>query len=171
MNKEISDLERLGALIKDIKFTMLTTVSTDGTIHSRPMATLKLDVKKFDGTLWFFSKKNSIKNHEIENDQHVNLAYANPDKQHYASVCGRAIISTDKAKIRELWNSTLKAWFPEGLEDPEITLIGVNVESAELWDSPPSKVVQLAGFMKASITGRPFDQNLNSQHIDLQNRH
>lgn len=171
MNKEISDLERLGTLIKDIKFTMLTTVSPDGTIHSRPMATQKLDVKKFDGTLWFFSKKDSLKNHDIENEQHVNLAYANPDKQQYASVSGRAIITTDKAKIRELWNPMLKAWFPEGVDDPEITLIGVNVESAELWDSPPSKVVQLAGFMKASLTGRPFDQNLNSKHIELQNRH
>jgi general stress protein 26 len=171
MNKEISDLERLGNLIKDIKFTMLSTVCEDGTIHSRPMATQKLDVKKFDGTLWFFSRKNSIKNHEIENDQHVNLAYASPDSQKYASVCGRALITSDKAKIKELWNPTLKAWFPEGVDDPEISLIGVQVESAELWDSPPSKVVQLAGFMKASITGKPFDQNLNSQHIELQNRH
>lgn len=171
MNKEISDLERLGTLIKDIKFTMLTTVSADGSIHSRPMATQKLDVKSFDGTLWFFSKRDSFKNHDIENDQHVNLAYAEPSSQHYASVCGRAIISNDKAKMRELWNPMLKAWFPEGVDDPEITLIGVQVESAELWDSPPGKVVQLAGFMKASLTGRPFDQNLTSKHIELQNRH
>ncbi len=171
MNNEISDLERLATLIKDINFTMLTTVSENGTIHSRPMATQKVDVKKFDGTLWFFSKKNSFKNHDIENDQNVNLAYANPDKQQYASVCGRAIITTDQKKIRELWNPMLKAWFPEGIDDPEISLIGVQVESAELWDSPPSKVVQLAGFVKASLTGQPFDQNLNSKHIDLQSRH
>lgn len=171
MNREITDLERLATLIKDIKFTMLSTVCEDGTIHSRPMVTQKIEVKSFDGTLWFFSKKNSIKNHDIENDQHVNLAYANTDKQHYASVQGRAFTSTDKNKMRELWNPALKAWFPEGIDDPEISLIGVNVESAELWDSPPGKVVQLVGFMKSTLTGRPLDQNLSSRHIELQNRH
>ncbi len=167
MNNEMTDLERLATLIKDIKFTMLTTVSEDGTIHSRPMATQKIEVKSFDGTLWFFSKKNSFKNHDIESEQQVNLAYANPDDQKYASVQGRAMISEDKEKMRELWNPALKAWFPEGIDDPEISLIGVQVESAELWDSPPSKVVQLAGFVKATLTGKPLDQNLTSKHIDL----
>jgi general stress protein 26 len=167
MNNQMTDLERLATLIKDIKFTMLTTVSEDGTIHSRPMATQKIEVKSFDGTLWFFSKKNSFKNHDIENEQQVNLAYANPDDQKYASVQGRATISEDKEKMRELWNPTLKAWFPEGIDDPEISLIGVQVESAELWDSPPSKVVQLAGFVKSTLTGKPLDQNLTSKHIDL----
>jgi general stress protein 26 len=170
MNKEMSDLERLASMIKDIKFTMLTTVTDDGSIHSRPMATQNLD-ETFDGTLWFFSKKHSFKNHDIQTDQNVNLAYANPDKQHYASVSGRAIISNDKSKMQELWNPLLKAWFPEGLEDPEISLIGVRVESAELWDSPPSKVVQLAGMVKSAVTGKPYDQKAHSQHIDLQSQH
>lgn len=167
MNKETTDLETLASIIKDIKFTMLTTVSDEGTIHSRPMATQNLDVKKFDGTLWFFSKKNSFKNYDIENDQHVNLAYSNPSTQQYASVSGRATISRDKTKMKELWNPMLKAWFPEGIDDPDITLIGVNVESAEIWDSPPSKVVQLAGFVKSAVTGKPLDQNLSSKHLDL----
>ncbi len=171
MNKEISDFERLAKLVKDIKFTMLTTVGPDGAIHSRPMITQRLDVKNFDGTLWFFSKKNSLKNHDIENHQYVNLTYTNTKKQRYASVCGRAIISDNKEKIRELWNPILKAWFPEGVEDPQITLIGVNVESAELWDSFPGKVIQLAGFIKASLTGRPFDQDLSPLHIEFQTRH
>jgi general stress protein 26 len=171
MNQEMTDLERLATLIKDIRFTMLSTVSEDGAIHSRPMATQKIDVKSFDGSLWFFSKKNSFKNHDIANDQNVNLAYANPDDQKYASVQGRAIISTDREKMKELWNPALKAWFPEGMEDPEISLIGVQVESAELWDSPPSKVVQLAGFVKSTLTGKPLDHDLSSKHIDLHSRH
>jgi general stress protein 26 len=169
--KETSDLEKLAAMIKDIKFTMLSTVTADGSIHSRPMATQHLDVKSFDGTLWFFSKKSSFKNSDIKTEQHVNLAYANADKQQYVSVSGRAQISNDKQKMKELWNPLLKAWFPEGLEDPEISLIGVQVDNAELWDSPPSKVVQLAGFVKSAVTGRPYDQKNHSQHIELQNRH
>lgn len=166
MNEQ-QNAETLINMIRDIKFTMMTTVGTDGTIHSRPMGTLKGTTDNFDGTLWFFSRQNSHKNHDIEKDQHVNLAYADPDKHHYISVCGRAFVSRDKTKMAELWNPMLKAWFPEGLEDPDISLIGVNVESAEIWDSPPGKVVQLMGFVKSAVTGKPYDQKNHSQHIEL----
>jgi hypothetical protein len=30
----------------------------------------------------------------------------------------------------------------------------VNIEEAEYWDSPNSKLVQLAGFVKAIVTGK-----------------
>lgn len=172
MNKMETDLERLAGMISDIQFTMLTTVGDDGSIHSRPMATQKINPQKFDGTLWFFSKKNSHKIHCIENDQHVNLAYADPDHQRYVSICGRASISEDKSKMRELWEPGLKAWFPEGLEDPDLTLIGVSLENAEIWDSPPSKMVQMAGLVKSAVTGKPLNQNKSqSQHIEIPNRH
>lgn len=170
MNNETNDLEKLSSIIKDIKFTMLTTVAPDGKIHSRPMASL-MDSKNFDGTLWFFSKNNSYKNHDIRSDQHVNLAYANPDKQQYVSISGRAYVTRDKERMKELWNPIYMAWFPEGLEDPEISLIGVTCESAELWDSPPSKVVQMAGFVKAAVTGQPYDHTHDKKHIDVNARH
>lgn len=160
------DLKRLGEMIKDIKFTMLSTVTTDGSIHSRPMATLKFDVDKFDGKLWFFTRKDTAKIHSIENDQHVNLAFAQPDKQQYVSISGRAEVSYDKEKMKELWTPVLKAWFPEGLDDPEISLISVETESAEIWDAPPSKVVRMAGLAKAIATGEPYGKNHN-ERMDL----
>ena len=60
----------------------------------------------------------------------------------------------DRAKIEELWNPILKAWFPEGLDDPSLCLLKVTVEEAEYWDSPNSKLVQIAGFVKALVTGQ-----------------
>lgn len=165
MEKNTSEIEKLKSMIRDIEFAMLTTVSPDGTLHSRPMG--NLDLSNFNGTLWFFSRSDSFKNHDIETDQHVNLAYANPKKQQYVSISGRAFVSFDKEKMKELWNPILKAWFPEGLDDPTISLIGVDVESAELWDSPPGAFVQIAGFVKSQLTGTPMEQKHNSRHVDL----
>lgn len=167
MNTDTNDSEKLLSMIKDVKFAMLTTLSQDGTIHSRPMGTLRTSVEQFDGTLWFFSKKNSFKNLDIETEQNVNLSYSDPKEQHYVSITGKAFISLDKKRMEDLWTPILKAWFPEGLEDPEISLIGVRIESAEIWDAPPAKVVQLAGFVKSAVTGKPMDQKANSQHIDF----
>ena len=162
------DLRRLAHMIKDIKFTMLTSVNDDGSMHSRPMATQKIDEDTFDGRLWFFTKKNAGKVHEIEHDQHVNLAYASLEKQHFVSVSGRAFVTNNEAKMAELWTPALNAWFPEGLDDPEISLIGVTIETAEIWDTPSSKLIHAYGIVKSAIIGKPFEQTGHSERLRIQ---
>lgn len=68
-----------------------------------------------------------------------------------------AAIVRDAALARELWNPLYRAWFPGGLDDPDLTLLRVDVERAEYWDSPSSAVVQLTGFIKAIATGTRAD--------------
>lgn len=159
-------IEKLGSMIQDIRMAMLTTADPDGQLRSRPMATLS---HKFDGRLYFFTQEHSGKVASIEQDQHVNLAYSNPDKQNYISVSGRGSISQEKALIEELWSPAMKAFFPEGLEDPELALITVDVDSAEIWDSPPSMIVKFVGLAEAVITGKSYDQihGNNDHKIDL----
>ncbi len=65
--------------------------------------------------------------------------------------------------MEELWNPILKAWFPEGLDDPNICLLKVNVEQAEYWDSPSSTLVQIGGFVKALVTGQRADGGENEK--------
>lgn len=146
-------LKLLNEKIKDIKVAMLTSADTDGSLHARPMHTQPI---KEDGLLWFFTGKNSGKVAEIKNDSHVSLSYADPASNTYLAICGRASQVTDKAKIDELWHDMLKAWFPEGKEDPNIALLKVTPESAEYWDSPSSKMVQLFGYAKAMVTGESY---------------
>lgn len=162
-----TDHEKLAEIIKDIKFTMMTTIDSQGKMHSRPMATMDFDANDFQGTLWFFTKHDSLKVHEIEEDKDVNLAYSEPSSQRYISVTGLATVETDKNKMKELWNPTLKAWFPEGLEDPELALIKVEVDSAEIWDAPPSKVVRLAGMAKSIVTGKSYENPGDHRQVDL----
>lgn len=153
-------IQKLGELIQKIDFAMFTTALPDGSLRSRPMSTQKTE---FDGTLWFFTQLDSGKVHEIEDDQHVNLAYANPNGQTYVSVSGRARLTRDRAKIEELWSPVYKAWFPEGQDDPQIALIQVEVENAEYWDSPSSPVIHLIGFTKAVLTGQEYNPGENQK--------
>ncbi len=139
---------------------MLTTVEPDGHLRSRPMQTQKAE---FDGQLWFFTPIDSAKVHEVQREQHVGLSYAKPDDQIYVSVSGKASISRDRKKMEELWNPIHRAWFPKGLDDPNIGLLCVDVEHAEYWDAPSSKLVQLGGFVKAIVTGKQY-QGEGSDH-------
>jgi general stress protein 26 len=145
-------IKKLGSLIKDIQFAMLTTAEADGSLRSRPMATQKTE---FDGCLWFFTRADSPKVSEISEKRQVNLSYANPNKQNYVSISGTATLVRDPVKNKELWNPLYKAWFPDGLDDPQLALLKVDVEKAEYWDSPSSSVVHILGFLKTAITGQP----------------
>lgn len=153
-NAQNSDVKKLAELIKDIEICMFTTVGTDGVLHSRPMATQQAE---FDGTLWFFTGASSLKVNEIHQEHHVNISYAKPDDQRYVSVSGVAQIVRDREKAKELWNPMYKAWFPKGLDDPELTLLQVRVSQAEYWDAQSSAVVHLIGFAKAIATGQQYE--------------
>jgi general stress protein 26 len=153
-------LEELREKIHGIRIAMLTTLEADGSLHSRPMATQKTEI---DGDLWFFTAAGSTKAQDVQRDQRVNLSYADPDSQRYVSVSGLARLVRDRAKAAELWNPVLKAWFPQGLEDPDLALLRVEIEKAEYWDAPSSKMVQLAGFLKAIVTGKRYDQGENEK--------
>ncbi|MDX5346272.1 MAG: pyridoxamine 5'-phosphate oxidase family protein [Hymenobacteraceae bacterium] len=162
-NNRQENLEKLIEKIKDVKIAMMTTIDESGNLHSRPMATQQV---KEDGVLWFFTGHASGKTSEIKQDSHVNISYSKPDDNLYVSVAGKATEVRDKAKIEELWNPMMKAWFPEGKDDPNISLIKVTIESAEYWDSPNSAVVHLIGVVKATLTGEPYKTS-DQKRMDL----
>jgi general stress protein 26 len=157
------DIRRLGSLIKDIKFCMLTTVDTEGHLHSRPMAVQEME---FDGDLWFFTGKSTMKAQEIKFDSHVNVSFAKPEDNKYVSVSGRARLVDDPAKAKQLWNPMYKAWFPEGLDDPDLALMKVEVTRGEYWDAPNGAVTYLWGLAKAMVSGQRADPG-EHEKVDL----
>lgn len=156
-NNRQESIEKIRELTHGIDFCMLTTIDS-GHLRSRPMSTQEMD---FDGELWFFTSDDTHKVTEIEKDNRVNLAYSKPDDNVYLSISGRAEVVKDRAKIEELWSPVLKAWFPEGKDDPTLCLLKVSVEQAEYWDAPNSKIVQLFGMVKAIATGQEADYGEN----------
>ena len=153
-------IQKLGKMIEGIKIAMLATIDEDGSLRSRPMMTQETE---FDGELWFFTRASAPKVDEIEHDHHVNVSYAAPDDNRYVSVSGMARLVRDRAKIEELWNPAYKAWFPDGLDDPDLALLQVSVDHAEYWDSPSSTMVHLIGVAKAVATGKSYEGGENEK--------
>jgi len=156
-----NSIEKIRKLTEEIDFCMLTTIDA-GHMRSRPMSTQQTE---FDGDLWFFTSDNTHKIDEIAKDNRVCAAYAKPASDTYVSISGRAEVVKDRAKMEELWSPILKAWFPDGLEDPHLCLLKVTAEQAEYWDSPSGKLVQLFGFVKAIATGEEADWGENKKVI------
>lgn len=156
-----SDFEKLREMIKEIDLCMLTTVDESDDLHSRPMS-LNSDVDE-EGNLWFFTSSNSHKASEIERTPNVNVSFIDTRKQHYVSISGMAELVHDKQKIKELWKPVLKAWFPDGPDQPDVALLKVTLRKAEYWDGPSSTIAQAVSFVSAIITGKQVEFGENKK--------
>ncbi|MBW4644284.1 MAG: pyridoxamine 5'-phosphate oxidase family protein [Goleter apudmare HA4340-LM2] len=130
------NIRQLSQLITDIDCGMLTTVDEDGSLHSRPMS--RGGDLHSEPTLWFFTSASSHKVFEIERHQQVNVSFSTSDSQRYISISGTAELVKDQNKMQELWQPKLQTWFPQGLNDPDLILLKVNIKKADYWDSNSS---------------------------------
>lgn len=156
-----SEFEKLREMIKDIDLCMLTTVDETDDLHSRPMS-LNSDVDE-QGNLWFFTSSQSHKASEIERTPNVNVSFIDTRKQHYVSISGMAELVHDKQKIKELWKPILKAWFPDGPDQPDVALLKVKIRKAEYWDGPSSTIAQAISFVSAIFTGKQVELGENKK--------
>ncbi len=139
---------KLNELTEGIDFAMLTTVRSNGSLHSCPMATQEVDS---DGIIWFFSHSNTEKVEAIRTESRVNLAYSDADGQQYVSISGKCELVRDHVKAKQIWKPVYETWFPKGSDDPNLILLKVHVQEAEYWDRSAGRMVALPGFAKTSI--------------------
>jgi general stress protein 26 len=148
---ETTGVAKLVELTKDIRITMFTTIDDEGHFVSRPMAQ---QLTEGDGDLWFFAERDSRVIEQINANSHVSLTLSSNDT--WISIDGEARMVDDSAKAKELWNSFVEAWLPQGPEDPSVVLIKVEPHTAEYWDSPGGRVASLISLVKAKVTGEPY---------------
>jgi general stress protein 26 len=138
----------LKELLESFDTAMLITRHGE-TVHARPMAVAGVEGAS---TLWFVTGASSPKSDEIRNDERVSATFQGSLK--FVALSGLASLVRDRKKIEELWQTSWKAWFPNGKDDPNITLIRVTVTDAEFWDTAGSKGIRYAfEVAKAVVTG------------------
>jgi general stress protein 26 len=130
-NEDPASAAKLHELIDDIAVAMLTTVTPDGTLHSRPMFTRQL---KEERELWFVLLDDSDIAEDLAAEPGVNVIYAAPARDRYVSVTGNASVVHDERKLDALWDDSLAKYFPGGRDNPHVALLQVRVEYAEYWD-------------------------------------
>ncbi len=124
---------------------------------TRPMSVQKVDE---EGNLWFLSAKDSHKNLEITANGHVQLLFQGSHFTDFMSLFGKATISTDKAKIKELWEPMVKNWFTGGEDDPRITVIKVEPQNGYYWDTKHGVIVSFAKQVAGMLTGKTMDDSI-----------
>ncbi len=152
---------KVAELLKGERFGFLTTITMEGRLTSRPMT---LQEVEFDGDLWFFAERDSNPVRHVVTSPQVNVGVGSGGT--WVSLTGDAVVVDDVAKKRELWNSGVEAWFPQGPDDDSVVLLKVQADSAEYWDSPGGRLATVFSFVKAKVTGERIDAGENEK-VDL----
>ena len=147
--KEHDDhVARIWELAKRIGIAMFVT--WDGKEQrARPLAAT---VEKDEGAIYFLTDINGEKDDQIAEFPHVSVSFADHKSSKYVALSGKATISNDRARIKELWSPFAKAWW-DSPEDPAIRVIRMVPNDAELWDSP-GRIVTTISMLTAVVTGR-----------------
>lgn len=154
-------LEALVGHMDDMRTVMVTTVTADGSLTSRPMTVQEVEA---NGDLWFIGSKTSDMVGEIRADDRVNVAFASSSD--FVSLAGRARVTQDLDKIRDLWDRPTDAWFEGGPEDPDVALVHVAGSSAQYWDTP-GQVATLVAMLRSSVTDDGNPDIGDSREVEL----
>jgi len=146
---------RLREILDDAGTVMLITHDLAGRSHIRPMAVAKVDD---DGTVYLATNIKTAKVREIQADARVDLVFQG--KLQFATVSGTATLRHDRVLVNELWKDSWKLWFPEGKDDPDITILVIDPDRGEYWDqSGTTGISFLYRAAKAYVTGKEMDYN------------
>ena len=143
-------LTKFKELVKDIGTCMFITNTSGEHEHTRPMATIETED---NGTLWFYTDVRSIKVEEVNKEHTVHLVYAHPGKSTYMDVWGSAEIITDRQQVIDKWSPVVKAWFPDGVANPNLALLKVQPYEAYYWEAESGRMLQFFKMAASVVTG------------------
>lgn len=151
---------KLKKLAEASRICMFCTDLTHTPFSTRPMSVQEVDET---GNLWFLSSADSNKNFEIRQDESVQLLFSNVSDSEYLSVYGKAFIYKDKTTIEDKWSPLAKAWFTEGKDDPNLTVLRVQPEYVYYWDTKNGKMVSMLKIAAGAIIGKTMDDGVEGK--------
>jgi general stress protein 26 len=145
---EQGGVERVWDLIEKVGVCMLATQSADR-LRARPV---EARPERKTGLIFVVTDMRSAKPDEIEANPDVCLAFVDPKAKAYLSITARARVTRETAKIEQVWRITDTAWWPGGPTDPNVCLLRIEPQIAELWDGPSSTAATIFELAKALLT-------------------
>jgi general stress protein 26 len=154
-------VERIAETVEKAQTCFFCTHAAGGeTSGVRPMAVRDVDD---EGNLWFLSADDSRKNRELDIDPSVHLYFQGAPHSDFLHLVGRATVSRDKNKIKELWSPLIRTWFTEGIDDPRITVIKVTPTEGYYWDNKHGSVVAGVKMLIGAATGKTLDDSIEGK--------
>jgi general stress protein 26 len=120
---EQDNSDRVWNIIEKVEICMLTTRFSGG-LRARP---IEARPDRLAGLIVFVTDVHSVKEDEIEAAPDVGLTVIDLKDKAYLSITGRARVTRDAAKTKEVWRKTDEFWWPGGPADAHVSLLRARV--------------------------------------------
>ncbi len=116
--------------------------------HYQPMTAF---VEREAARLWFYTKNDTDLVKSIGTGA-SDAAFIYQARDLQASIDGRIALDHDPERIERYWNVHVAAWYPEGKDDPTLTLLRMDVTEAGVWVSEGGLLKYAFEVAKANAT-------------------
>ncbi|AEO42639.1 pyridoxamine 5'-phosphate oxidase family protein [Xanthomonas perforans] len=99
--------------------------------HARPM-TAQIEGDS-GGPIWFFTSKDNALIAMLGQGRRVIGAFSSKGHDLFASISGSLREDTDPAMVDRLWNPYVAAWYEGGKTDPNLALLRLDADHAQIW--------------------------------------
>ena len=140
--------------LKDSPFLMLGLQGVDDDF-TRPM-TAQIDERR----IYFFAARSENLFKALGRTNRAIATYAGKGHKLFASIHGTLTEDMDPAVIERLWNPIIASWFKEGKDDPDLVLLRLDAESADVWEA------QAGATLKAAALKMLFNIDPGKEHQD-----
>jgi general stress protein 26 len=131
-----AQIERLLAVAREtigtVRHCWVATRAEEGGAHARAVQSFAGAAGSDQWSRRFLSRRGARKISEIRRDPGVTLAYRDSVGNVFVALVGRASPSEDKAEMRSLWQSSVRAPFPEGFAETNMIVVNVEVDRIEI---------------------------------------
>ena len=117
--------------------------------HTRPM-TAMLDADQ-PGSIWFFTVKDNAMLGQLTDGHRAVATFTAKDHDLFSAVHGTLLIENNPAMIDRLWSSSVSAWYEGGRTDPNIVLLRLDPDQAEIWKSASGFMAGLKTVMGGNL--------------------
>ena len=110
--------------------TMMVGIVGQDDGHTRP---LTAQFEQEHGPVWFFTAKDSALVKRLETSNRAIATFVSKGHDLFATVHGELRADNDRRVIDALWNRFIAAWYEGGKDDPNLALVRLDPDRAEIW--------------------------------------
>lgn len=149
IHDQIAVRDRLYKEVEDARFGMLGVVGGQVQHHFNPMACYP---EKDTGRIWFFTKKGTDLVRDAGQAGQKAMFIVTDGQKFQACIGGTLKEQYDRAELETFWNPHIAAWYPDGKDDPELTMLCLDPSDADVWISKAGPVKYSYEVAKANTT-------------------
>ena len=153
-------VDKIKKICEDARTTIFCSNLGAKPFSAAPMAVQQVED---DGSIWFFSGKDSDRNADLQRDPATQLIWSRESNEEYLSLYGESTVLYNRQKAEELWSPMVKVWFQEGPTDPNLSLIHFVPSDGYYWDTQHGKVVAFAKMAASVVVGKTMDDGVQGK--------